>query len=113
MSCMGKNYIWNPDAWSCENWKYLAIVMNDLVITCGAIVEEEAKTVTTSFKEEISIYKTKHFYILLAFLIITNALLIAVSIYRFLINFKAKQKHFLPSYFTTKELREMCNNNIL
>ena len=57
--------------------------MNDSAITCGDIIEEETKTVTTSFKEEISVYKTKNFYILLAFLIITNALLIAVSIYCF------------------------------
>ena len=57
--------------------------MNDSAITCGDIIEEETKTVTTSFKEETSVYKTKNFYILLAFLIITNALLIAVSIYCF------------------------------
>ena len=92
---MAKNYIWNPAAWSCKNWRYLVIIMNDSAITCGDIIEEETKTVTTSFKEEISVYKTKNFYILLAFLIITNALLIAVSIYCFLMNFKGKQTHFI------------------
>ena len=87
--------------------------MNDLVIACGVIIEEETKTVTGSFTEEISVYKTKKFFILLVFLIITDALLIAVSIYRFLINFKAKQKHLLPFYVRIKELKEMCINNIL
>ena len=41
--------------------------------------------------------KTQNFYILLAFLLITSSLLIAViSIYCYLIRNQAKQKHLLP-----------------
>ena len=40
--------------------------------------------------------KTQNFYILLAFLLITIVLLIAVSIYCYLIKYRAKQKHLLP-----------------
>ena len=42
-----------------------------------------------------AICKTKNFCILLAFL-----LFIAVSIYCYLIKYKAKQKHLLPYYVT-------------
>ena len=37
-------------------------------------------------------------YILLAFLLITIALLIAVSVYYYLIKYKVKQKDLLPCY---------------
>ena len=40
------------------------------------------------------------FYILLAFLLITIALLIALCIYCFLKKYKAKQKHLLPFHDT-------------
>ena len=48
--------------------------------------------------------KTQNFYILLAFLLITIALLIALSIYCYLIKYRAKVKHFLPFQFTNKKL---------
>ena len=47
----------------------------------------------------------KSFYILLPFLLITIALLIAVSIYCYLIKYKAKQKHLLPLYVTNNKLK--------
>ena len=47
------------------------------------------------------------FYILLAFLLIRIALLIAVSIYCYLIKYKAKQKHLLSFYVTNNELKEV------
>ena len=50
------------------------------------------------------------FYILLAFLLISIALLIAVSIYCYLIKHRAKQKHLLPFYDT--KLKEQPINNI-
>ena len=46
------------------------------------------------------IFKTKSFYILLVFLLITIALLIAVSIYCYLIKYKGKQKHHFASQIT-------------
>ena len=73
--------------------------MDDSVITCDEIIEsydEEAKSIPTNFNEKKAICKAQHFYILLAFLLITIALLIAVSIYCYLIKCRAKQKHLLP-----------------
>ena len=47
--------------------------------------------------------KTKNFYILLIFLSITIALLIAGSIYCYLIKNKLKQKHLQPYYVTNNK----------
>ena len=56
---------------------------------------EEIKTVPTSFNEKNITSKTQSFYILLAFLLITITLFIAVSIYCYLIKYRAKQKRLL------------------
>ena len=69
--------------------------MNDSVITCDEVIEsfdKEAKAIPTNFNEEKATCKTQIFYILLAFLLITIALLIAVSIYCYLIKYQAKKK---------------------
>ena len=79
-----KDYLWNPGTCSCENGRYLASIMDDWVMTCDKIFEEETKTVTTNFNEKNVICKTKNVYILLAFLLITITLLIAVEIERIL-----------------------------
>ena len=50
-----KDYIWNPAASSCENGKYLAIIMDDSAIACGEIIDkyvEEAKTISKNFNEK-------------------------------------------------------------
>ena len=47
-----KDYVWNPSTCSCENRKYLASIMDDLVITCDEYIEwyeEEIKTIPTNF----------------------------------------------------------------
>ena len=49
----------------------------------------------------------QNFYILHAFLIITIVLLIAVSIYCYLIKYRAKQKHLSPFYDTNNELKKV------
>ena len=70
--------------------------MDDSVIMCDGIIEsykEETKIISTNVNEKKATYKTQSFYILLAFLLITIALLIAVSIYYYLIKYRAKQKH--------------------
>ena len=79
-----KYYIWNPGTCSCENGRYLASIMDDWVMTCDKIFEEETKTVTANFNEKNAICKTKNVYILLAFLLITITLLIVVEIERIL-----------------------------
>ena len=57
--------------------------MDDSVIMCNEIIdsyEKETKTFATNCNEKKSIYKTQDFFILLAFLLITIALSITVSI---------------------------------
>ena len=90
-----KNYFCNPTACSCENRKYLACIMDNSVIICDEVIDadteaklnneaksnnKETKTIPTNFNENRAICKTQNFYLLLAFLLITIALLIAVSI---------------------------------
>ena len=58
--------------------------MDDSAIICDKV--------TGSYHDETN------FYILLVFLLVTIALLIAVSIYCYLIKYGAKQKHY---HFTT------------
>ena len=87
-----KDYVWNPATFNCENRKYLASIMDK--ITCDKIIGVEE----TNFDKKGNITcKTQNLYIILAFLLITISLLIAVSIYCYLRKkYKAKQKHLLP-----------------
>ena len=71
--------------------------MDDSGIMCDEILKKKQK-VTTNFNEKKAICKTRNFYILLGFLLITIALLI---------KYKAKQKHLLPFYVTNNELKEV------
>ena len=58
------------------------------------LLKKKTKTVSTSFIEtKTQFVKQKKFYISLAYLLITTALLAAVSIYYHLIKCKTKQKH--------------------
>ena len=75
--------------------------MDESAITNDEIIEEETKIFTTNFNENNAIY------ILLASLLITVAFLIVVSIYCYLIKYKAKQKYLLPFYVTNNELKEV------
>ena len=87
-----KDCIWNSATCSCQNGKYLTSIMDDSAITCDEIIEsydEETKTIPTSFNEKKATCETLIFYISLAFLLITITLLIAVSIYCFLIKYRA------------------------
>ena len=51
--------------------------------------------------------KTQNFYTLLTFLLITIALLIAVSIYCYLIKYQPKQKHLLLFHDTNNKLNDI------
>ena len=67
--------------------RYLESIMDDSAITCDEIIEsynEETKSILTNFDERKATSKTQNLYILLAFLLITIALLIAISIYCFI-----------------------------
>ena len=74
-----KNYVANFATCNCENRKYLAS------ISCDEVIESYVKEI--HFNEKKAICKTQNFYILLGLLLITIALLIAVSIYCYLIKY--------------------------
>ena len=67
---------------SLKNRKYLASIMDSSAFMCDEVI-------TTNFNEKKATCKAHNFYILLSFLLITIALLIAVSIYYYLIKYKA------------------------
>ena len=73
---------------------------------CDEIIEETRK-VSTNFNEKNATTKIKNVYILINFLLTTVAILIAVSIYCYLIKYKAKQKHLLPYYITNNKLKTL------
>ena len=104
-----KDYIWHPATCSCENGKYLASTIDNFVIIRDEIMEK-IKTVLTSLTVKIDC-KTQNFYILLAFLFIAIGLLIYVSIYCYLIKYRAQ--HLLPFHDINNELKKFCVNNIL
>ena len=90
--CAKKDFIWNPATRTCENGKYLRNVIDNSLIMCDEIIEVTKTALTKTVRTKCT---SKHFYILLTFLLITIALLIAVSIYCYLIKYGAKQKHLL------------------
>ena len=99
-----KNYVWNPATSNYENGKYLASTMDDSAIMCDEIIEE---TVPVNLNENKANCKTHNFYNIFAFLLITIAFLIAVSIYCYLVKYRGKQKHLLPFHFTNNKLNEI------
>ena len=101
--CVKKDYFRNPATCNCENGKYLGSIVDHSKITCDEIIESYDEE--TNFNEKKATCKTQNFYILLAFLLISIALLIAVSIYCCLIKYRPKQKHLLPFHNTNNELR--------
>ena len=64
--------------------------MDDSAIMCVEVIElydEETKTTFKNFHEKKATFKMQNFYILLAFLLTTTTLLIAVSIYCYLVKY--------------------------
>ena len=99
------DYVWNPDIYNCENGKYLASIMDDSTIMCDEIIELYKEE--TNFNGRKAACKTQNFYILLTFLLITIALLIAVSIYCYLTKYQGKQKTVLPFHNTNNQLEQV------
>ena len=92
-----RKYVWNPATCNCKNGKYLASIMDDSMITCDEVTklyDGEIKTILSNFNKKKVTCKKQNFYILLAFLFITMTLLIAVSIYCYVIIRQAK--YLLP-----------------
>ena len=79
--------------------------MDDSGITCDEIVDIIKGR---NFNEKKVTCKTQRFYLLLAFLLITIVLLIAVRIYCYLIKYQVK--NMLPFHDT--KLKQFCIDNI-
>ena len=92
--------------------------MDDSAVICDEVIDADAESSDaklsqedakispkdddkTNFNEKKATCKTQNFYILFAFLLITIALLIAASIYCYLIKYQAKQ--LLPFHFTNNK----------
>ena len=80
-----KDYVSNSATRTCEKGKYLASILDDSTIICDEVIKSYDEEI--NFDEKKAICKTHNFYILLAFLLITIALLIAASIYCYLIKY--------------------------
>ena len=76
---------------------------NDSAIKCDEIIDAEK---TKSIPKNITC-KTQNSYLLLSFLLITIALLIAVSIFYYLIKYLAKQNYLLPFHFTNNDIKQV------
>ena len=70
------------------------------------LLKKKQKQLQEIFNEKDVICKTKNSYILVTFLLITIAILIAINSC-YLIKYKAKQKDLLPSYVTNNELKQV------
>ena len=113
---MWKDYILNPATCNCENGKYLASIMDNSAIIFDEVIKsygEEIKTIPTNLNEKRVTCKPvtcKSFYILLEFLLITIVLLVAVSIYCYLIIYRAKD--LLPFHNTNNKLNKFFVDSI-
>ena len=106
-----KDFAWNPASCNCEKSKYLASIMDDSAIVCDEIIESYLKLSPkedekeTKFDEKIATCKMQNLCILLAFLLINIALLIAGSIYCYLVKYREKQNHLLTFHFKSGKLK--------
>ena len=89
-----KDYVWNSATCNCENEEYLASIKDKII--CDEIIDVKE----TNFNEKNITCKTQSFCIILTFLLITITLSIAVSIYCYLIKYRAKEKHLLTKLKT-------------
>ena len=90
---MWKRFCLGPCTYNCENGKYLASIMRGSAIMWDKAIEPYENK--TNFNEKKATYKTRSFYMLFSFLLITIGLLITVSIYCYLIKYLAMQKCLL------------------
>ena len=89
--------------------------MDNSAIMCDKIKdsfdeERDAKAESydeTNFNEKKTTCKMRNFYILVELLLLTIALMIAVSIYCYLIKYRAKQKHLSLCHNTNNQLKQV------
>ena len=77
-------------------WQMLWIIQRLRVMK---LYDKETKTIPTNEKKATC--KTQNYNFLLAFVLITKALLIDVSVYSSVIKYQAKQKHLLPFHLAS------------
>ena len=84
------------------------------MITSEEIVDIEAKpngevtkTLRANFNKKKITYKPQNLYSSLTFILTTTALLIAISIYCYLIKYWAKRKYLLTFHSANNELRKL------
>ena len=77
------------------------------MITCNKFIDAEKNKLFQQILMKKTTCKRQNFYSLLVFLLMTIAVLIAVSIYCYLIKYQAEQKHLLPFHVTINELKEV------
>ena len=99
-----KDFVWSCATCSCENGKYLACIINKIIYVEIINVKE------TNFNEKYITCKTQSLYILLTYLLIAITLLIAVSIYCYLIRYQAK--NLSPFHNTNNKLNNFYINSI-
>ena len=99
-----KYYIWNRATSGCENGKYLSSVTEDSVIVCDETIDTTETILTKTVPRKST---STSFYTLRGFLLITIALLIAVSIYCYLRKCQRKQKYLLPHNDINSKLKEI------
>ena len=77
------------------------------MITCNKFIDAEENKLFQQILMKKATCKRQNFYSLLVFLLMAIAVLIAVSIYCYLIKYQAEQKHLLPFHVTINELKEV------
>ena len=83
MSCIWNRVYLEPCYLRLWKWKYLASIRDDSAITCDQVIEsydEKIKTIPTNFNKKKASCKIQNLYVLVAFLLITIASFIAISI---------------------------------
>ena len=85
-------------------------MFKNLIYCTTAKLSQKSNDEKLNLNEKKAICKTQSFYILLDFLLITIALLIAVSIYWYLI--KYRRKHLLPFLNTNNKLNQFYIDSI-
>ena len=110
-SCMWKRNFGDRETCSYKNSKYVGNMIGNSVVECDEIIDT-TKTIppkSTSTKNVPIKSTLTNFYILLAFLLITIALLIAVNIY--LIKHQSKQKNLL-TFTTPRNLNNLASKTL-
>ena len=113
-----KGYVRNLATCNQEKGKHLACIINNSAITCDEIidvdVDAEAKLIDGAkldnkkiLKEKKATCKMQQFYILLAFLLIAIALLIAAGSYCSLTKYLAQQKRSLQFHNSNNKLKRV------